>query len=180
MFPVRAGCHHEQRHVIEQRKSDRRDRRNGALIALLTLATMTATATASAQTAAPRRDATDAEKVADALKAGPTFITKDAAILDWPSTPDGDYRVLRKGTSVSSSLVPLAIRMTSRGALIESSCSGSRMAWQAERLTSTGLASHICTWVPGYRTEPRQPSLQTSAFTSVHIPWSSLRDEKPR
>jgi hypothetical protein len=69
------------------------------MIALLTLATMTVTAAASAQTATPRRDATDAEKVADALRAGPTFITKDAAILDWPSTPDGDYRVLRKGTS---------------------------------------------------------------------------------
>jgi len=36
------------------------------LIALLTLATMTATAPASAQTATPRRDPTDAEKVADA------------------------------------------------------------------------------------------------------------------
>jgi hypothetical protein len=67
------------------------------LIALLTLATMTATATASAQTATGRRDATDAEKVADALRAGPTFITKGATILDWPSTPDGEYRVLRKG-----------------------------------------------------------------------------------
>jgi len=68
------------------------------LIALLTLVTMTATATASAQTAAERRDAMDAEKVADALRAGPTFITKDATIRDWPSTPDGEYRVLRKGT----------------------------------------------------------------------------------
>ena len=69
------------------------------LIAMLTLATVTATATASAQTATGRRDATDAEKVADALRAGPTFITKDATILDWPSTADGEYRVLRKGTS---------------------------------------------------------------------------------
>src|SRR5258705_11206087 len=69
------------------------------LIAMLTLATVTATATASAQTATGRRDATDAEKVADALRAGPTFITKDATILDWSSTADGEYRVLRKGTS---------------------------------------------------------------------------------
>jgi hypothetical protein len=68
------------------------------LIALLTLVTMTSTATASAQTATERRDATDAEKVADALRAGPTFITKDATIRDWPSTPEGEYRVLRKGT----------------------------------------------------------------------------------
>lgn len=42
---------------------------------------------------------TDAEKVADALRAGPSFITKDATILDWPSTKGGEYRVLRKGTS---------------------------------------------------------------------------------
>jgi len=61
------------------------------LIVLLILTTLTALATASAQT--------DAEKLADALRAGPTFITKDATILDWPSTPDGEYRVLRKGTS---------------------------------------------------------------------------------
>jgi hypothetical protein len=69
------------------------------LIAMLTLATMTATATASAQTATGRRGATDAEKIADALRAGPTFITKDATILDWPSTADAEYRVLRKGPS---------------------------------------------------------------------------------
>ena len=68
------------------------------LIALLTLVTTTAPATASAQTATGRRDVQDAEKVADAVRAGPTFITKDATILDWPSTPDGEYRVLRNGT----------------------------------------------------------------------------------
>ena len=42
---------------------------------------------------------TDSEKIADALSAGPPFITKDATILDWPSTPGGEYRVLRKGTN---------------------------------------------------------------------------------
>jgi hypothetical protein len=41
----------------------------------------------------------DAAKIADALRAGPSFITKDATILDWPATQGGDYRVLRKGTS---------------------------------------------------------------------------------
>src|SRR5262245_5642838 len=43
--------------------------------------------------------ATDAQKIADAVRAGPEFVTKDATILDWPSTPGGEYRVLRKGTS---------------------------------------------------------------------------------
>src|SRR5438445_6146779 len=42
---------------------------------------------------------TDSEKIADALSAGPEFITKNATILDWPATPGGEYRVLRKGTN---------------------------------------------------------------------------------
>src|SRR5260370_20332733 len=42
---------------------------------------------------------TDAEKIADALRAGPVFVTKDATLLDWPSMPGGEYRVLRKGSS---------------------------------------------------------------------------------
>jgi hypothetical protein len=67
------------------------------LPAFLALATMAATA--AAQTVSHGHPASDAEKVADALRAGPTFITKNAAILDWPSTPAGEYRVLRKGTT---------------------------------------------------------------------------------
>jgi hypothetical protein len=47
----------------------------------------------------PKRQATDAEKVADALSAGPAFVTSNATVLDWPSAPGGEYRVLRKGTS---------------------------------------------------------------------------------
>ena len=42
---------------------------------------------------------TDQEKIADALRAGPRFITNNATILDWPSTPGGEYRVIRKGTN---------------------------------------------------------------------------------
>src|SRR5712664_3618712 len=42
---------------------------------------------------------TDAEKIADALRAGPRFITKDATLLDWPTAPDGEYRVLRQGNN---------------------------------------------------------------------------------
>lgn len=51
-----------------------------------------------AQTA-ERKPVTDAEKIADALRAGPAFITKDATLLDWPSKPGGEYRVLRKGSN---------------------------------------------------------------------------------
>jgi hypothetical protein len=42
---------------------------------------------------------TDAEKIADALRAGPAFVTKDATLLDWPAAPGGEYRLLRKGSS---------------------------------------------------------------------------------
>lgn len=42
---------------------------------------------------------TDSAKIADALRAGPPFITKDATILDWPQQPGGEYRILRKGTN---------------------------------------------------------------------------------
>jgi hypothetical protein len=42
---------------------------------------------------------TDSAKIAHALRAGPTFITKNATILDWPQKPGGEYRFLRKGTN---------------------------------------------------------------------------------
>jgi hypothetical protein len=65
---------------------------------LIMIAVFAATA-AIAQTAPSRRPATDAEKIADALRAGPPFVTKGATLLDWPSTPGGEYRVLRKGST---------------------------------------------------------------------------------
>jgi len=43
---------------------------------------------------------TDPAKLADALRAGPSFITDNATILDWPESPAGTYRVLRKGSNV--------------------------------------------------------------------------------
>lgn len=46
-----------------------------------------------------RPPSNDQGKIADALRAGPNFITKDATILDWPSTPGAEYPVLRKGTN---------------------------------------------------------------------------------
>jgi len=42
---------------------------------------------------------TDSAKIADALRAGPSFITNNATILDWPQQPGGDYRLLRKGSN---------------------------------------------------------------------------------
>jgi hypothetical protein len=54
---------------------------------------------AGAQTAPSDHPTTDAEKIADALKAGPPFVTKNATLLDWPAKAGGDYRVLRSGTN---------------------------------------------------------------------------------
>ena len=45
---------------------------------------------------------TDQEKIADALRAGPPFITRVAVIADWPANPkdpNAEYRVLRAGKS---------------------------------------------------------------------------------
>lgn len=57
-----------------------------------------------AQTVTDKHPVTDAEKIADALRGGPDFITKNAMILDWPARPDGEYRVLRKGRNEWSCL----------------------------------------------------------------------------
>src|SRR5258708_19513453 len=63
---------------------------------------LSATLAASAQTAPPDHPSTDAEKIAVALRGGPRFITKDATLLDWPTTPGGEYRVLRQGNNEST------------------------------------------------------------------------------
>jgi hypothetical protein len=66
-------------------------------IKLLTIVLLTVF-TAFAQSS-DRLPVTDEEKIADAMRAGPAFITKDAAVLDWPSKPGGEYRILRKGSN---------------------------------------------------------------------------------
>ena len=40
-----------------------------------------------------------AEKITSALQAGPKFVTGNATVLDWPSSPGGEFRVLRAGTN---------------------------------------------------------------------------------
>jgi hypothetical protein len=41
----------------------------------------------------------DAEKIASAMRAGPKFVTQNATVLDWPSSPGGEFRVLRAGAA---------------------------------------------------------------------------------
>jgi hypothetical protein len=63
------------------------------LFGLLTMAAVAFSQNAS------HHSSTDSSKIADALRAGPVFITKNATILDWPQKPGGEYRVLRQGTN---------------------------------------------------------------------------------
>jgi hypothetical protein len=63
------------------------------------LVLLPATLAASAQAASPDHAATDAEKAASPPRAGPGLITKDATILDWPTSAGEEYRVLRQGTN---------------------------------------------------------------------------------
>ena len=71
--------------------------RTNVWMKLLTSVLLT-TVTTFAQSS-DRLPVTDAEKIADALRGGPAFITKDATVLDWPSSPGGEFGVLRAGTN---------------------------------------------------------------------------------
>jgi hypothetical protein len=42
---------------------------------------------------------TDAQKIANAMSAGPASLTKNATIMDWPAEPNGKPRQLRAGTN---------------------------------------------------------------------------------
>lgn len=109
-----------------------------------------------------RSRATDAQKIAEALRAGPAFITKDATLLDWPSARGGGYRLLRKGSNQWTCLP--AIRAyphdaADSGFKEEPGCYDpvflramqDRTALPAARRTSIGLASRTCISAPGGR-----------------------------
>ena len=52
----------------------------------------------AAQPAAPKLSST-ADKIANALSAGPTSVTTQAAVMDWPATAGGGLVELRPGTN---------------------------------------------------------------------------------
>ena len=58
----------------------------------------TATVT-SARMPASRKSKSDAEKIASALQAGPKFVTQNATVIDYPTSPGSEFRVLRAGTN---------------------------------------------------------------------------------
>ncbi len=57
------------------------------------------TAVTSAQMPASRKSKSDMERIASALEAGPKFVTQNATVIDYPTSPGGEYRVLRAGTN---------------------------------------------------------------------------------
>jgi hypothetical protein len=65
----------------------------------LTIFCLFAALTAGAQSTAEHLPTADAEKIADALRAAPRFITDGATIMDYPAIKGGEFRVLRKGSS---------------------------------------------------------------------------------
>jgi hypothetical protein len=65
----------------------------------LTVLCLFAALTAGAQSTTEHLPVTDAEKIADALRAAPNFITDGATIVDYPASKGGEFRVLRQGTS---------------------------------------------------------------------------------
>jgi hypothetical protein len=116
---------------------------------LITIAFLTVTA-AIPMTAAAHLPVTDAEKIAGALRAGPRFITKDATLLDCPSTPGGEYQVLRKGSNGWTCL-PAIPRYPhdELGVSMQYFCSGCRTAWLAGRRELIALAWRTCTVAHG-------------------------------
>src|ERR1700724_580364 len=52
-----------------------------------------------AQTSASPKSKSDAEKIACAQQAGPQFFTQNATVLDYPTSPSGEFRVPRAGSN---------------------------------------------------------------------------------
>jgi len=53
----------------------------------------------NAQMPASPKSKSDAEKIASALQAGPKFVTQNATVLDYPTSPSSEFRVLWAGTN---------------------------------------------------------------------------------
>ena len=63
------------------------------------LTTVLLTVAAAFAQSPDRMSATDTDKIASAMRAGPAFITEKATVLDWPPKPGEEYRVIRKGSN---------------------------------------------------------------------------------
>src|SRR5260370_18030720 len=68
-------------------------------IKTVALLVLIAAAVNYAQTPASSKSKSDAEKIASALQGGPKFVTQNATVLDYPTSPGGEDRVLRAGST---------------------------------------------------------------------------------
>jgi len=103
-----------------------------------------------AQMPASPKPKSDAEKIASALQAGPKFVTQNATVIDYPTSPGGEYRVLRAGRNGWTCLPGYAASApTSLAALTTFFCSSSRTAWLALHTTCSASEFHTCTVASG-------------------------------
>ncbi|MEO8215711.1 MAG: hypothetical protein ABI718_01365 [Acidobacteriota bacterium] len=70
-----------------------------ALFALVTPVLLLAQHSHDSGSMKSKSKVSDADKIANAMSAGPAAITKNAAIMDWPVTADGQPRQLRAGNN---------------------------------------------------------------------------------
>ena len=125
--------------------------------------------TASAQNMTQHLPVTDPEKIADALRAGPHFITDNATILDWPAQKGGEFRVLRKGSSEWTCLPgpPPGATHDEPGCFdrVFFKWATDGLAGRPQHIDS--LALPTCTRAPGFRTG--QARRRKSSFTWARI-----------
>ncbi len=117
---------------------------------------------------------TDKEKIADALRAGPAFIVKDAVIADWPvdpKAPNAEYRVLRAGRAIGHAFPESPdIPMMNPCAWIRHRCNGSRTVSRSVPYTSTRSGSCTCSPERGSRTCMEHPTVPITPIT-----WALMR-----
>jgi hypothetical protein len=70
-----------------------------ALVAMNTTASASGSRTAEAPAVARAAAGSDAAKIANAMSAAPRALARKAAVMDYPSSPDGELVLLRKGTN---------------------------------------------------------------------------------
>jgi hypothetical protein len=75
----------------------------------------------NAQMPASPESKSDAEKITSALQAGPKFVTQNATVLDYPTSPSSEFRVFLEPPTMNPA------------ALTKSSCSSSRTVWPVAR-----------------------------------------------
>ena len=131
------------------------------------LAIVALTVAAAFAQSSDRLPVTDAEKIADALRAGPAFIVKNATLLDWPSVPGAEYRVLRKGSNKWTCLPSIPGYPHDEPGCFDPAF----LQWMqdtADRAQS-GAMSGSAAWSSSITARPRNPSAEFSHRTPSNI-----------